>query len=61
MERTGPEGTDDREATRGASRSCCSFSPGADFVFTAFNDVLFDTDKANIRATEAETLGMLVT
>jgi peptidoglycan-associated lipoprotein len=32
---------------------------GGDFAFTAFNDVLFDTDKATIRATEAEKLGTL--
>ena len=32
---------------------------GEDFVFTAFNDVMFDTNQATIRATEAEKLGKL--
>lgn len=32
---------------------------GSDFVFTAFNDVLFETNKATIVATEAEKLGKL--
>ncbi len=48
---TGPQGPAGVQGAMGPK--------GGDFVFTAFNDVMFDTDQATIRATETEKLGKL--